>query len=83
MQKKKPKARKEVLTSAEIESRYPDEWILVVDPTLDAELEVVSGTVVCHSKDRDEVYQKLAELKPKDSAMLFTGGWPPGTAVVL
>ena len=73
----------EILTLAEIEDRYPSEWVLVADPELDDELRVVRGKVVCHSKDRDEVYQKDIELRLSDAAYLYTGEIPKDTVVVL
>lgn len=66
----------ETLTLAEIESRFEGEWILVKDPEVDDYLQVVRGEVVCHSKDRDEVYQKAVELRLKSSAFLYTGKVP-------
>jgi len=39
---------------------------------------------VCwHSKDRDEVYRKAVELRPRRFAVLYTGKMPKDTAVVL
>ena len=73
----------DTLTKTEIEGRFPDEWILVVNPQLDEDEEVVGGMVVCHSKDRDEVYRRAVELKPKRSAILYTGRMPANTAIVL
>lgn len=73
----------EVLTIEEIESRYDSEWILVEDPELDEHLNVLSGRVVCHSKDRDEVYQKALDVRPKRPAVLYTGRMPEGTAIIL
>ena len=73
----------DLLTISEIRSRFDGEWILVEDPELDENSEVVRGRVVWHSKDRDEVYQKAIELRPKHSAFLYTGRMPEGTAVVL
>ena len=73
----------EELTIAEIEARYPSEWILVVDPCTNEELEVQSGTVRCHSADRDEVYRKAVELRPRKFAFLYTGEMPANTAIVL
>ena len=73
----------EVLTIADIESRYPDEWILVGDPQVDAHLRVTRGIVLAHSMDRDEVYRRAAALRPKHSAFLYTGRIPERTAVVL
>jgi hypothetical protein len=56
----------EVLTISEIESQFSGEWILVVDPQVDENLEVLSGQVVCHSKDRDEVYREAVARKPAE-----------------
>jgi hypothetical protein len=73
----------EVLTAREIEQRYPNEWVLVLDPAFAPDLEVLSGVVACHSKDRDEVYNKAIELQPKASAFLYTGEFPTDTVLVL
>jgi len=73
----------EILTLAEIEERYKSEWILVEDPELDEHLNVIRGKVAWHSKDRDEVYEKALELRPRRPAFLYTGSIPEGTAVIL
>lgn len=73
----------EVLTIAEIEARFESEWVLVEDPQTNESLEVQSGTVRFHSKDRDEVYRKAVELRPNRFAMLYTGKMPKDTAIVL
>ena len=73
----------EVLTIAQIEARFDSEWILVGDPQTNEALEVQSGKVLWHSKDREEVYRKAVQLRPKRSAMLYTGKMPKDTAVVL
>jgi len=72
-----------VITIAEIESQFESEWVLVEDAQTNEALEVLSGRVRCHSKDRDEVYRKAVELRPKRFAMLYTGTIPKDTAVVL
>jgi hypothetical protein len=66
----------EVLTRAEIEARFPSEWVLLADTQHDEHLRVLGGRVLCHSKDRDEVYDKAVELKPKSGAVLYTGKIP-------
>ena len=63
----------EVMTVQEIEARFVSEWVLVEDPEVTPQLEVAGGKVLYHSKDRDEVYQKAIELRPKHSAYLYTG----------
>ena len=73
----------EILTLAEMESRFVAEWLLVEDPRTDEALEVRSGKVRFHSKDRDEVYRKAVELRPRLFAVLYTGLIPKDAAVVL
>ena len=73
----------EVLTITEIQSQFHSEWILVGDPQTDDSLQVQSGKVIYHSKDRDEVYRKAVELRPKRFAMLYTGTLPKNTAIIL
>ena len=73
----------ETLSITEIQSRFQSEWVLLEDPQTDEALDLKSGKVLYHSKDRDEVYRKAIELHPKRFAMLFTGVIPDNTAVVL
>ena len=72
-----------VLTISEIRSRFAEEWILVQDPQADAALEIRGGQVLCHSKDRDEVYREAVAMRPARFAILFTGNIPQDTAIVL
>jgi hypothetical protein len=72
-----------VLTLKQIEERFESEWVLVEDPETNDALEVQSGKVLWHSKDRDQVYRKAVELRPKRFAMLYTGTIPKDTAIVL
>jgi len=71
------------MSAKQIETRFENEWVLVGDPRTDDKLEVIEGTVLHHSKDRDEVYRRAVELKPKRSAILYTGRMPANTAIVL
>jgi len=73
----------EILTNDEIEDRFDSEWILIQDPEMDKDLNLVRGKVIYHSKDRDDVYQKAVELRLKHSAVLYTGTMPENTAIVL
>jgi hypothetical protein len=73
----------EVLTLAEIYSRFDSEWVLVGDPKTTEDLEVESGTVLAHSKDRDEVYRKAIEADSERLAVLYTGSMPKNTAIIL
>lgn len=73
----------DVLTLAQIEAQFASEWVLVEDPHTNEALEVQSGKVRWHSKDRDEVYRKAVALRAKRFAILYTGKMPQGTAIVL
>ena len=74
----------DVMMVDEARARFPNEWILLVDPQTGPDQRVRSGTVAAHSKDRDVVYQKALELRPQRSAFLFAGpAVPTGTAMLL
>jgi hypothetical protein len=73
----------QAMTVLEIEGRFADEWVLVEDPHTNEALEVCSGKVLHHSKDRDEVYRQAVALRPRRYAVLFTGRMPANTAIVL
>lgn len=72
-----------ILTHHEIFDRYNSEWVLLENPETTETFEIIRGTVLCHSKDRDEVYRKAIELKPRRVAFLFTGEMPKDTAIIL
>lgn len=72
-----------VMTMAEIEHHFQDEWVLVVDPVTDVALDVQGGSVAWHSRDRDEIYRKAIELRPTRFAVVYTGKMPEGTAIAL
>lgn len=73
----------ELLTIGEIERRFDSEWVLVEDPQTGESLDVRGGKVLWHSRDRDEVYRKAVELRPRRFAVLYTGRMPEDTAIVL
>jgi hypothetical protein len=71
------------MTIEQIESQFESEWVLIENPRTDEQLKILGGRVLCHSKDRDEVYRKAVSLRPKRSALVYTGQIPEETAVVL
>jgi hypothetical protein len=73
----------DMLTVQEMRARFNGEWVLIENPETNQALEVQGGTVLHHSKDRDEVYRQAIALRPARFAVLFTGEMPPDTAVVL
>ena len=74
---------KEIMAIKEIEARFDSEWVLLKNPVTTESLEIKGGEVLCHSKDRDEVYRKAREFRPKHSAILYIGQLADETAIVL
>ena len=66
-----------------IEAKFDSEWVLIENPWTDEGLTIRSGTVRCHGKDREEVYRRAIEIRPKRFAIVYTGKMPQDTAIVL
>ncbi|MBY0513868.1 MAG: hypothetical protein K2P78_08145 [Gemmataceae bacterium] len=65
------------LTMAEIEAKYPNEWVLIDRPTTrGTSLAPTGGHVVIHCADRDEFLRRVAEWNGPDGthvASWYTG----------
>ena len=70
-------------TITQIEAQFASEWVLVDAPQTNEALEVQSGRVLWHSKNREEVYRQAVLLRPERFAILYTGKMPEDTAIVL
>jgi hypothetical protein len=68
----------QLLSISQIQTQFPSEWVLLEDPETNNALELQSGRVLAHSKDRDEVYRLAVKLRPKRSAILYTVNWSGG-----
>ena len=66
----------EVLTWAEIEEQFDGEWVLIEDPETTPVLEILWGKVVFHGKDKNKLHQRMRELRPQRSAIIFVGEPP-------
>ena len=73
----------EILTLDEVKLRFDSEWVLFGDVEQNDRHEILRGRVLFHSKDRDEMYRKLIELKPQRGATYYTGSMPAGTDILL
>lgn len=73
----------EFLTVEEIEARYAPDWVLIGEIQTESRLNVLSGKVLFHSPDRDEVHRKARELRPGRYAVQYLGTWPENMALVL
>jgi hypothetical protein len=58
-------------TWSEMKSKYPNEWLLIVDFETDESGHLVRGIVERHSNNKDDVYKKPALNKP--TAFRYTG----------
>ena len=68
----------EVMTMKEIEKRFDKEWVLIEDPVCAKNLNVKSGKVVLHSKNKSELYRKAKKMKStsKHFAIFYIGDSP-------
>ena len=63
----------ERLTIAEMERKYPNGWLFIIEPkTREDTTHLVSGIVQVHSKSRDDVYEASRKFKG-DAAIKWTG----------
>ena len=67
----------------EIKNAFKDQWVLVKVDKVDSNLNIVEGEVLAYSKDKDEVYKKLLQIRPKEFSVKYTGMIPEDLAVVL
>lgn len=72
-----------IMTVEEMKTQFESEWVLVENPQTNDALEVLKGKILHHSKDRDEVYRKAVALRPKRSAIVYTGEIPEDMEVAL
>ncbi|HUR54818.1 MAG TPA: hypothetical protein VMZ71_11850 [Gemmataceae bacterium] len=68
------------LTMTEIEKQYPNEWVLIADPThRRRSLEVTGGRVVVHCADRADFIRRVGEWDEpgyKRAAVQYVGKFP-------
>ena len=67
----------------EIKNAFKDQWVLVQVDEVDASFNILEGEVLAHSKDKEEVYKKLLQIRPKEFSVEYTGVIPEDLAVVL
>jgi hypothetical protein len=62
-----------ILTLEQIRQQYPQQWVLIADPELDENLEVIRGEIVFTTPNKEELYQHLSLCKNRNSALEYTG----------
>ena len=70
-----------VQTIATLKRRYPKEWLLLTHVVTDELTRPVRGKLVAHSKNRDEIYDRLSKMRGK-LGVLYTGEIPRKLAVL-
>ncbi len=73
----------QILTIEEMRQRYDGEWLLVAYTEIDDQLQVLSGQVLAHSPDRDEVYAALPLGRGKDVSIECFAKIPEDLAFIL
>ncbi len=72
------------LTMAEIEAKYPNEWVLIDKLKKDRNGYAVGGVVLMHTADRTEFDRRLVEANEfphvVEGAILYMG-WEAGAAI--
>ncbi len=73
----------DVPTLEEIKKKYKDEWILVEVLETDELNRPTKGRLITHSKDKDDIYKTLKNLKekPEHTYTTYTGDFPKDYAV--
>ena len=67
----------------DIKKNFKNQWVLIEVEKVDESFNLLSGEVLAHSKDKDEIYQKLLEIKPKEFSIEYTGEVPEDLAIVM
>lgn len=67
----------------EIVENFKEEWVLVDVKEVDEDFNVREGDVIAHAKDKEEIYKKLLEIRPRNFSIEYTGKIPEDLAVVL
>ena len=63
----------ERMTLEEMEDKYPDEWLFIIDCEINENTELLSGIVAVHSNYEDDIHE--ASMRYKGGAEVhYTGG---------
>lgn len=58
-----------------LKRRYPKQWLLLTHVVTDELTHPVQGKLVAHSKNRDEIYDRLSKMRGK-LGVFYTGEIP-------
>ena len=63
----------EILTWAEIQQRFPNEWVALAEPEVSDDLDILAGRVVYHGQSSEDAYATLGQYHPRLGAVEFIG----------
>ena len=72
-----------ILTEKEIEEQFDGEYVLVENPVVDEETDMLRGVVRFHSFSRDEVYDEADRLDLKSIAVMCNAKVPDNVRLIL
>jgi len=67
----------------DIKKNFRNQWVLIEVMNVDESFNILEGEVLAHSKNKDEIYQKLLKIRPKEFSIEYTGEVPEDLAVVM
>ena len=67
----------------DIKNNFKNQWVLIEVEKVDESFNLLEGEVLAYSKDKDEIYQKLLKIRPKEFSIEYTGEVPEDLAVVM
>ena len=65
-----------------IKRRYPKEWLLLTNVVADKLTRPIKGRLVAHSKNRDDIYDRLTRIRAGSVCVEYTGKIPKDLVVV-
>lgn len=73
---------KQVQLISKLKKRYPKEWLLLSNVTADELTHPIKGKLLMHSKNRDDIYDRLSRVRAKSACVTYTGDIPKDLVVV-
>ena len=67
---------------SKIKRRYPKEWLLLTNVVADKLTRPIKGRLVAHSKNRDDIYDRLTRTRAGSVCVEYTGKIPKDLVVV-
>jgi hypothetical protein len=70
------------MTWEEIRKQYAGQWVLIQYQELDEQLNVITGEVVAHAPEKEEIYRQLLQTTGQNIAIEYAGEFPQELAVM-